>query len=151
MARPVLQARGLAVLLAVTLVVACASERRSGEERQIGAPEPRPGREQRSLEVTATAYNSLPGQGQGDPSVGAWGDSLQPGLRAIAVSRDLIPLGLGRGARVRIEGMDGEYLVLDKMARRWRRKIDIYMGEDVQAARTWGRRKVRIHWTEPAP
>lgn len=103
---------------------------------------------ERSLLVTATAFNSLRGQTRGDPTIGAWGDRLEPGMRAIAVSRDLIALGLTRGTAVRIEGLPGEYVVLDKMARRWKAKIDIYMGRDVKAARKWGRRRVRIRWTE---
>ena len=101
---------------------------------------------ERALEVTATAYNSLPGQTEGDPTLAAWGDRLEPGMRAIAVSHDLIGLGLGRGAKVRIDGLPGEYLVLDKMASRWRRKIDLYMGVDREAAIAWGIRKVRIRW-----
>jgi 3D (Asp-Asp-Asp) domain-containing protein len=32
------------------------------------------------------------------------------------------------------------------MPLRWKRKIDLYMGEDVSAARRFGRRRVRIHW-----
>lgn len=100
----------------------------------------------RQLEVTATAYNSLRGQTNAKPNLAAWGDRLTPGMKAIAVSRDLIELGLGHGTRVRIEGLSGEYVVRDKMARRWKRKIDIYMGEDVEAAREWGRRQVVIHW-----
>jgi 3D (Asp-Asp-Asp) domain-containing protein len=102
--------------------------------------------EERVLVVTATAYNSLPGQTRGDPRRGAWGDLLKPGMKAIAVSRDLLAEGLRRGVRVRIEGLEGEYVVLDKMNRRWRRKIDIYMGDDLAAARRWGRRKVTIRW-----
>jgi len=105
---------------------------------------------ERTLVVTASAYNSLPEQTVGNPSVAAWGDVLEAEVKAIAVSRDLIELGLVRGARVRIEGLPGEYAVLDKMARRWRRKIDIYMGDDVEAARAWGVREVRIHWRAPA-
>ena len=104
------------------------------------------GSEAVSLRVTATAYNSVQGQTHGNPAVAAWGDRLEPGMRAIAVSRDLIELGLSHGVPVEIEGLEGEYRVLDKMARRWRRKIDIYMGEDVEAARRWGRRKVTIRW-----
>ncbi|HEY5656175.1 MAG TPA: hypothetical protein VIY27_00150 [Myxococcota bacterium] len=104
---------------------------------------------ERSLVVQASAYNSLPGQTSGDPRRAAWGDRLEPGVRAVAVSRDLLELGLVRGARVRIDGLPGEYVVLDKMARRWRGKIDIYMGEDVEAARAWGVREVRIHWRPP--
>jgi 3D (Asp-Asp-Asp) domain-containing protein len=101
---------------------------------------------ERSLVVTATAYNSLRSQTDGNPSLGAWGDRLQPGMRVVAVSRDLLALGLGRGTKLRIEGLPGEYTVLDKTASRWRKRIDIYMGVDVQAARQWGRRQVRIHW-----
>jgi 3D (Asp-Asp-Asp) domain-containing protein len=114
------------VLLALLGAPACASER--------------------ALEVTATAYNSLPGQTEGDPTLAAWGDRLAPGMRAIAVSHDLIGLGLGRGAKVRIDGLPGEYVVLDKMASRWQRKIDLYMGMDREAAIAWGIRKVRIRW-----
>jgi 3D (Asp-Asp-Asp) domain-containing protein len=106
--------------------------------------------EEQSRVVTATAYNSLPGQTAGNPAVGAWGDRLRPGMKAVAVSRDLLELGLRRGTRLRIEGLSGEYVVLDKMGKRWKNKVDIYMGEDVEAARAWGRRRVRIRWT-PAP
>jgi len=103
-------------------------------------------RERRSLVVTATAYNSLPGQTSGTPSIAAWGDRLEPGMKAIAVSRDLLKQGLVHGTRVQIEGLPGEYVVLDKMAKRWKMKIDIYMGIDVEAARAWGRRRVKISW-----
>ena len=102
---------------------------------------------ERTLQVTATAYNSLAGQTSGDPALAAWGDRLEPGMRAIAVSRDLIELGLTHRTEVRIEGLPGTWLVLDKMHRRWRRKIDVYMGVDVAAARRFGRRQVRIYWT----
>jgi 3D (Asp-Asp-Asp) domain-containing protein len=106
---------------------------------------------ERTLVVQASAYNSLPGQTEGDPTLGAWGDELRPGMKVIAVSRDLLEEGLARGTRVRIEGVPGEWRVLDKMPRRWKRKIDLYMGEDVEAARAWGVRRVRIHWTPDAP
>ncbi len=100
------------------------------------------------LEVTATAYNSLPAQTEGDPCVTAWGDRLEPGDKVIAVSRDLIPLGLTHGVEVEILGLPGTYRVLDKMNRRWKMKIDIYMGNDLKAAREWGRRRVTIRWYE---
>ena len=116
-----------------------------------GPAECPPGDGAQALEVTATAYNSLPDQTRGDPSLAAWGDRLEPGMKAIAVSRDLIALGLTHDTRVCIEGLPGEYRVLDKMAKRWERKIDIYMGVDVQAAREWGRRPVRIWRLPPAP
>ena len=102
---------------------------------------------ERSLEVTATAYNSVRGQTSGQPNLTAWGDWLEPGMKAIAVSRDLIELGLTHGVEVEIEGLPGKYVVRDKMAKRWSRKIDIYMGQDVQRALRWGRRRVTIHWS----
>ena len=99
-----------------------------------------------TLVVTASAYNSLADQTSDEPGIGAWGDALRPGVNAIAVSRDLLELGLTRGVEVSIEGLPGTYRVLDKMHARWKRKIDIYMGEDVQAARRWGVREVTLHW-----
>ena len=104
---------------------------------------------QQSLLVTATAFNSLPKQGQGNPNVGAWGDRITPGVNAIAVSEDLVSLGLTRGTKVQIEGMKNEYVVLDRMPAKWKKRIDIYMGNDVKAARAWGKRDVKIYWTVP--
>jgi 3D (Asp-Asp-Asp) domain-containing protein len=100
-----------------------------------------------SLVVTATAYNSLHGQTNGHPNVAAWGDELRPGMKAIAVSKDLQAAGLTRGMKVKIDGLPGEYVVLDRMPSRWEKRIDIYMGEDVGAARQWGKREVRIYWS----
>jgi 3D (Asp-Asp-Asp) domain-containing protein len=100
-----------------------------------------------NLKVTATAYNSLPAQTDSTPDIAAWGDRLRPGMKAIAVSRDLLnQYGLSRGDKVRIKGLEGEYVVLDKMNKRWRKKIDIYMGKDRRAAKHWGRRNVTIEW-----
>ncbi|OIQ50357.1 hypothetical protein BerOc1_02288 [Pseudodesulfovibrio hydrargyri] len=99
-----------------------------------------------SLEVTVTAYNSTRAQTDGNPHRAAWNNRLKPGMKAIAVSRDLIKLGLDNRTEVWIEGFDGPYLVLDKMNRRYRRRIDIYLGRDVRAAREFGRRKTRIYW-----
>ena len=79
----------------------------------------------RAMVVTATAYNSVAEQTDDDPDVAAWGDRLKPGMKSIAVSRDL----------------------LDKMNERWENRIDIYMGKDTKAARYFGKRKVRIYWT----
>lgn len=107
----------------------------------------------RSLTVWATAYNGLEAQTDAQPSIGAWGDDLdaatQPGLRVIAVSPDLLRKGLKRGQRVRIRGLRGEFVVLDKMPSRWTNKIDLYMGKDVRAAKKWGKRKVTLTWAEP--
>jgi len=96
--------------------------------------------------VTATAYNSLVAQTDGQPTLTASGERLAPGMRAIAVSRDLEQAGLRFGTRVEIDG-HGEWVVLDRMAPRWRRKIDLYMGTDEAAARRFGRQTVRIRWS----
>jgi 3D (Asp-Asp-Asp) domain-containing protein len=107
-----------------------------------------------SVNVTATAYNSTHEQTDASPHVGAWGDDLDdavaPGVRVIAVSQDLLQQGLRRGQRVRIHGLKGEFVVLDKMPKRWTRRVDIYMQKDVRAARQWGRRRVKLSWA-PAP
>jgi len=132
--------RSRLVLLALPLCVLLAPERgRAGLPRL------------RSLVVDATAYNSLPEQTSGDPTLTASGHRLEPGMRAIAVSPDLAALGLVHGRKVRIEGLEGEWVVRDRMARRWKRRIDVYLGEDLGAAQRFGLRRVRIHWQEPRP
>lgn len=96
--------------------------------------------------VTATAYNSLVYQTDLNPNITAFGDSLQPGLKYIAVSRDLLKLGLKHNTPVIIGGLEGVFLVKDKMHSRWRNSIDIYMGEDVKRAKNWGRKRVCIDY-----
>ena len=62
----------------------------------------------RSLEVTATAYTSTVDETNNNPTIAAWGDELKPGMNVIAVSRDLIEMGLDHGTVVSIEGLDKE-------------------------------------------
>lgn len=99
-----------------------------------------------SITVTVTAYNSLAYQTSADPNITAWGDSLVPGMKCIAVSRDLISRGLKHNTPVKIEGFDGIFLVNDKMNRRWKNRIDIYMDNDVKKAKKWGKRKLNISY-----
>ena len=107
-------------------------------------PEPSIIYDWKTIEVTATAYNSLAYQTNSNPNITAFGDSLKPGMKYIAVSRDLLAMGLTHNTPVAIKGLNGLYIVKDKMNRRWRNRIDIYMGEDVQAAKKWGRKRVTI-------
>ncbi len=100
------------------------------------------------LTVTASAYNSLKRQGEGNPFITAWGDTLHVDIQSIAVSRDLIKRGLKYKTPVKIEGFEGFFIVNDKMHPRWRNKIDIYMGVDKEKALKWGRRKVEIAFPE---
>ena len=103
---------------------------------------------EQSLTVTASAYTSTVGETDSTPNLAAWGDTLKPGMKSIAVSRDLIKLGLTHQQEVRIEGFDGKYTVLDKMNKRWTNKIDIYMGEDIEKANQWGKQEVVIYWID---
>jgi 3D (Asp-Asp-Asp) domain-containing protein len=103
---------------------------------------------ERSMIVTVAAYNSVPSQTDSQPSVAAWGDHLEPGMKVVAVSRDLLAEGLSRGASLRIEGLDGEFVVLDKTAARFKRRVDVYMGVDVERAKQFGIRQLRIYWSE---
>ena len=101
------------------------------------------------LKVTATAYNSLAHQTDSHPSITAFCDRLKPGLRYIAVSRDLLDSGLVHNTEVKIEGFDSLFLVKDKMNRRWRKRIDIYMGNDEEKAIQWGKKKINIEYCLP--
>lgn len=105
---------------------------------------------ERSMVVTVTAYNSVRSQTEGDPSLAAWGDRLKPGMKVVAVSKDLIDEGLTRGTSLRIEGLKGEYVVLDRTASKFTKRVDIYMGEDVEKAKEFGAKKLRITWRESA-
>ncbi|MEM9361504.1 MAG: hypothetical protein AAGA43_02665 [Bacteroidota bacterium] len=102
------------------------------------------------LEVTASAYNSVPWQTtEENPSIAAWGDTLKPGMKSIAVSRDLLKMGLTHNTMVKIGNWPDTFYVKDKMNSRWRKRIDIYMGLDVQKAREWGKKKVDICFAVP--
>ena len=70
-------------------------------------------------------------------------------MRYIAVSRDLLRKGLKYNTPVVIEGFDGFFLVKDKMHHKWRNHIDIYMGNDIDSAKQWGRRRVCIDYRLP--
>jgi 3D (Asp-Asp-Asp) domain-containing protein len=106
---------------------------------------------EQSATVTASAYNSTAAQTDDNPNEGAWGDEITPGMKVLAVSPDLLEAGLERGTEVRIEGLRGTWTVLDRTASRHRNRIDIYLGNDVDAAIAWGLKKVTIHWNPSTP
>ncbi|WP_411030790.1 3D domain-containing protein [Spongiimicrobium sp. 3-5] len=99
-----------------------------------------------TINVTATAYNSLSAQTDRTPNIAAWGDTLSPGMKCIAVSRDLIALGLKHNTMIKLDTFPGIYLVKDKMHRRWKKRIDIYMGINKGAAKQWGKRKLTLQY-----
>jgi 3D (Asp-Asp-Asp) domain-containing protein len=90
--------------LAAVLLHGCAAMRREG-----------PSKKERELTVTAYAYNSTRAQTDGRPRETASGHDLEPGMKVIAVSRDLEEKGLTLGTKVHIEGLPGTWTVLDRM------------------------------------
>ena len=101
----------------------------------------------RKLRVTATAYSSHKGQTDSTPFLAAWNNRIRPGMKIIAVSRDLLTTyGLRNGSKVRIGGLSGLYTVRDKMNKRYKKRIDIYMGTNRRKALRWGRRSVVIYF-----
>lgn len=125
-------------MAAVILVTGCASRRPTAP-----APAHRGGVQE--LVVTAHAYTSSVEETDATPTLSASGTQLQPGMRALAVSGDLLSMGLAYGTKVEVEGL-GEWVVLDRMGDAHRRSIDLYMGDDREAALTFGKRRVRIRW-----
>jgi 3D (Asp-Asp-Asp) domain-containing protein len=103
-----------------------------------------------ATEVTASAYNSVAWQTKSvNPNIAAWGDTLKPGMKCIAVSRDLLRQGLRHNTMVMIDTFPDTFYVKDKMNKRWKNRIDIYMGKDIKKAREWGKRKLDICYAVP--
>ena len=101
----------------------------------------------RKLRVTATAYTSHANQTDSTPFLAAWNNRIRPGMKLIAVSRDLLTrYGMKNGTKVRISGLPGYYRVRDKMNKRYRKRIDVYMGLNLRKALRWGRRSVVVYW-----
>lgn len=105
----------------------------------------------RCFKVKATAYNGVPEQTRPGSSgvIAAWGDQLFDSIPSIAVSRDLLDSGLTRGSIVYVSGFDTPFVVNDKMNKRHRKRIDIYMGKDNRKARNFGIRKVELCFEIP--
>jgi 3D (Asp-Asp-Asp) domain-containing protein len=102
---------------------------------------------EQTMRVTASAYNSTIAQTDRYPNIGAWGDLIVPGMQVVAVSPDLLDAGLTKGVELQIDELPGTWTVLDRMPSRYRQRIDIYMGTDVDAAIKWGVPKVTIRWS----
>jgi len=124
------------ILIITVLLLSCTNEKRDKKDEYIW----------KTIEVTATAYNSYRYQTSSTPNITAWGDSLKSGMPYIAVSRDLIKQGLVHNTLVKLEGFKGTFLVKDKMNKRWRNRIDIYMGKDVKKAKEWGKQKLELQY-----
>ncbi len=101
----------------------------------------------RVLKVIATAYTSHPNQTDKTPFLAAWNNRIRPGMKIIAVSPDLIKkYKLTNGVKVRIKGLKGVFTVRDKMNKRFKRRIDIYMGLNKKKALEWGKKEITLIW-----
>jgi 3D (Asp-Asp-Asp) domain-containing protein len=102
----------------------------------------------KTLTVTATAYTAQSvGQSRKSLPRAANGERLTPDVSAIAVSPDLVDeYGLELDKTVHIDGLDGNYKIMDLMSPRHSKTIDIYFGNDQAAARQWGRRVLTLTW-----
>jgi len=101
----------------------------------------------RKLYLTATAYTSHKSQTDSTPFLAAWNNKIRPGMKIVAVSEDLIKkYGLSNGAKVKIKGLKGLYTVKDKMNKRYKKRIDIYMGLNKKRALQWGKRQVILYY-----
>jgi len=92
------------------------------------------------LTVTATAYNSLPAQTDSTPFIAAWGDRVFYGM--VAVSRDLEAAGITRGTVVHLESL-GYFIVLDRMHKRKRNQVDVWMRTQQEALK-FGLKKLKL-------
>tara|TARA_R110002049_G_scaffold263086_14_gene439168 strand:+ start:246 stop:671 length:426 start_codon:yes stop_codon:yes gene_type:complete len=127
----------LCLILTFSILFSCSNKNRQKKESAYVW---------KTIHVRATAYNSLAYQTSSEPQIAAWGDSLKPGMKCIAVSKDLLDMGLERNTEVKLEGFTGAFLVKDKMHSKWRNSIDIYMGVDVKKAKQWGVKKINISY-----
>lgn len=132
-------------MIIVVLILLGCTQKKVGPQSKLA-----PKYEWYGHEVIASAYNSVFWQTDSiSPSVAAWGDTLKPGMKSIAVSRDLIKMGLRHNTMVKIDTFPDTFLVKDKMHWRWKNRIDIYMGKNIKKAREWGKKKLMICYAVP--
>ncbi|BDW94079.1 3D domain-containing protein [Allomuricauda sp. XS_ASV26] len=132
-------------MIIVVLILLGCTQKKVGPQSKLA-----PKYEWYGHEVIASAYNSVFWQTDSiSPSVAAWGDTLKPGMKSIAVSRDLIKMGLRHNTMVKIDTFPDTFLVKDKMHWRWKNRIDLYMGKNIKKAREWGKKKLMICYAVP--
>lgn len=102
----------------------------------------------KAMAYTACSVGKKKSKRKARTARGAWGDTLTPGIKAVAVSPDLLEMGLDHGDVITIEGLPGQYKVLDVMHSRHDKSIDIFYGDDQCGAIQWGRRSLTISWQE---
>ncbi|MFW9899878.1 MAG: hypothetical protein ACFFDY_01165 [Candidatus Thorarchaeota archaeon] len=96
------------------------------------------------IKSKVTAYNSEVCQTDDTPHIAAWNNPVYDGM--VAVSRDLEELGLGRGCKVYIDG--NEFVIDDRMHKRKRGQLDIWM-KDRESAEKWGVQEKEVLVLDP--
>ncbi len=88
-----------------------------------------------------TAYNSTPEQTDGSPCIAADGTNICERYRAgeKICAANWVPIG----TRLRVPGY-GDCTVADRMATRHSTKVDVFLDQDVGAARAWGARRIEV-------
>ena len=90
----------------------------------------------KTIHVTATVYNACPIQCNADYMTTAFGFKINKdnpyGNKFIAISRDLMKY-FNKGDSVFIIGTiyDDDFIIADKMHKRWKNKIDILINKDM--------------------
>ena len=100
--------------------------------------------------VVATIYHPVVGQTDDTPFITASGGIIDPDNpgkhRWLAVSRDLEELGLKMGTMVCIDNagdMNGDWIVMDRMNKRWTNKIDFLVDYSVKGGK-WEDVKIQV-------
>lgn len=109
------------------------------ESLDYGAlPESKLGGAYKVATVTASAYNSVPGQTDSTPFITASGTTVRHGV----VAANHLPIG----TKITIPEIYGDqiFVVEDRMNRRYNNNVDIWM-ESIADARQFGRKSVEIH------
>ena len=101
--------------------------------------------------VTVTGYSSSPDQTDSPPFIPAHNTRVRSGI--IALSRELLatfPPGapFDFGDEVELEGL-GRFVIEDTMAKRFRKRADIWFPSRDVAIR-WGKKRMKMHKLSPA-
>ena len=123
------------------------------ESHAEAAPTP-PTKPERQTEVKkaegptrlVTAYNSVREQTDDTPCIAADGTDICARYRAgeLICAANWVPIG----TRLRVEGY-GDCTVADRMAPKHNEKVDVFLDQDVAAARAWGARRKRVKIIQP--
>lgn len=87
-----------------------------------------------------SAYNSLPGQTDSTPCEGAYGNVCEPYKKGQCV---VASNAFKKNTKIRIDKI-GDCIVLDTMNKRYPNRVDIFMGDDVNRAISFGVQKLKV-------